>query len=145
VRCSPLSESAVLQLLSSLSLNHTILSHLLARADAALAASAGPPRPWVFLLDRKSGDVVVRGCAYGLITGFTGLVLPLYRELELRADSGESSAHARARMRLLVSQARDLANLAVHELARLIRYVPAVHYALVQRQTLRDYAHFALD
>ncbi|KAJ7908357.1 hypothetical protein B0H13DRAFT_661050 [Mycena leptocephala] len=145
VRCNPLSESAVLQLLSSLSLNHTILSHLLARADAALAASAGPPRPWVFLLDRKSGDVVVRGCAYGLITGFTGLVLPLYRELELRADSGESSSHARARMRLLVSQARDLANLAVHELARLIRYVPAVHYALVQRQTLRDYAHFALD
>ncbi|KAJ7307656.1 hypothetical protein DFH08DRAFT_900792 [Mycena albidolilacea] len=152
----PPSESATLQFLSSLSIIHTILSHLLTRADAVLAALAATTSPsdaiTPLVIDNSASDAsIVRGCAYGIITGFAGLALPLYRELQQRVgvDSGDRNdlaAYARnERMRLLVAQAHRLAGLGVCELARAIRYLEAVHFIPVQRRTLCNYAGFALD
>ncbi|KAJ7848031.1 hypothetical protein B0H14DRAFT_2768602 [Mycena olivaceomarginata] len=143
----PPSESAALQFLSSLSIIHTILSHLLTRADTALAAAATtkPTRCYYTV------PSIVRGCAYGIVMGFTGLALPLYRELQQRVgvDSGDRNdlaAYARnERMRLLVAQAHRIAGLGVCELARAIRYLEAMHFVPVQHRTLCDYAWFALD
>ncbi|KAF7365776.1 Zn(2)-C6 fungal-type domain-containing protein [Mycena venus] len=148
IRLSPLSESAVFHFLSSLSLNHAILSHLLARADAWLAASGAVPGQKPLVLDNRSNeDTIVRGCGYGIIIGFTGLVLPLYRELEQRVEIGANDrpAYARDRLHLLLIQARDMTRVAVRELARAIRYLSEVHFVPVQRKTLCDYAQFALD
>ncbi|KAF8197728.1 hypothetical protein K438DRAFT_1759853 [Mycena galopus ATCC 62051] len=149
---SPLSESAVLQFLSALSLNHAIVSHLLALADAALAASASAPIDHPLVVDRmaEGSSNTVRGCAYGIIMGFTGLVLPLYRELEKRqnVDTGArdlASSYAHDRMRLLRAQAHQITVIAVRELARAIRYLSAVHFVPVQRKTVCDYVRFALD
>ncbi|KAJ7848014.1 hypothetical protein B0H14DRAFT_2583237 [Mycena olivaceomarginata] len=152
----PPSESAALQFLSSLSIIHTILSHLLTRADAALAALAATTNPSdavtpLVMDDASSEASIVRGCAYGILMGFTGLALPLYRELQQRVgiDSGDRNnlaAYAcNERMRLLVAQAYRIAGLGVCELARAIRYLDAVHFVPVQRRTLCGYARFALD
>lgn len=141
----PLSESAVLDFLSALSHLHAILSHMLARADAVLEHAEPPPQT-AFVLDYNlSENNVVRGCAFGGVVGFTGLVFPFYRELELRADVGDLPCHARERMRLLVTQAREMVALGVRELARGIRHIPVVRYLPVQRTTMLDYAQFALD
>ncbi|KAJ7848016.1 hypothetical protein B0H14DRAFT_3867311 [Mycena olivaceomarginata] len=153
--CPP-SESAAIQFLSSLSIIHTILSHLLTRADAALAAltaTTNPPDAIApFVIDNSASEAsIVRGCAYGIVMGFAGLALPLYRELQQRVgvDSGDRNdlaAYARnERMRLLVAQAHQIAGFGVCELARAIRYLEAMHFVPVQRRTLCDYARFALD
>ncbi|KAJ7695320.1 hypothetical protein B0H14DRAFT_2643502 [Mycena olivaceomarginata] len=152
----PPSESAALQFLSSLSIIHTVLSHLLTRAEVVLAALAATTNPsdaiTPLVIDNSASEAsIVRGCAYGIVMGFTGLALPLYRELQQRvgADSGDRNdlaAYARnERMRLLVAQAHRIAGLGVCELARAIRYLEAVHFVPVQRRTLCDYARFALD
>ncbi|KAJ6526057.1 hypothetical protein B0H19DRAFT_582504 [Mycena capillaripes] len=145
LRLMPLSESAVLQFLSALSLTHAILSHMLARADTVLAAS-GPAPQIAFVLDHKSEESsILRGCAFGSILGFTGLVIPLYRVLQLRVDEGDIASHARERMRLLLTQAREMVGLSVRELARAMRYVPVARYLPVQRTSMSDYAQFALE
>ncbi|KAJ6536924.1 hypothetical protein B0H19DRAFT_1382752 [Mycena capillaripes] len=145
LRLRPLSESAVLRFLSALSLTHAILSHMLARADTVLAAS-GPAPQIAFVLDYKSDkSSIVRGCAFGSIMGFTGLVIPLYRVLQLHVDEGDIATHARERMRLLSTQAREMVGLAVRELARAMRYVPVARYLPVHRTSMCDYAQFALD
>ncbi|KAF7365773.1 Zn(2)-C6 fungal-type domain-containing protein [Mycena venus] len=150
IRLGPLSEAPVLQFITSLFLMHAILSHLLARADDALAVSGTPQQRPLVLDTESTAEALVRGCAYGMAMGFIELVLPLYRELELRVnaeatDSPPTHAHTLGRMRLLVMQARNMARLAVRELARAIRYLPPVHYAPVQRKLLVDFARFALD
>jgi hypothetical protein len=152
----PPSESAALQFLSSLSIIHTILSHLLTRADAALAALAATTNPsdaiTPLVIDNSASDAsIMRGCAYGIAMGFAGLALPLYRELQQRVcvDSGDRNdlaAYARnERMRLLVAQAHRIAGLGACGLARALRYLEAVHFIPVQRGKLCDYARFALD
>ncbi|KAJ6540320.1 hypothetical protein B0H19DRAFT_1175442 [Mycena capillaripes] len=146
VRHKPLSESAVIQFLCSLSLVHAALSHLLARADNILAASATPlPPKWSYLLGNATEDMIVRRCAYGATMGFIGLVLPLYNELQLRADANDAPAHVRNRMCLLRMQACQMVGVAVRELARAIRYLPTVHFDPTQRDTLLGYAQFALN
>ncbi|KAJ6484888.1 hypothetical protein C8R45DRAFT_292810 [Mycena sanguinolenta] len=148
-RFSPLSESAVLQFLSALSTVHALLSKLLTRVDAALqvttTATTTVPQP------RR--DRAARGCVYGLIMGFVGLVLPLHRELEYRLASSDvdvgtepgTHGYARARMRLLAAEVREMAGRAVREVARGLRHLPPVHYAPIQRATLVDCAQFALE
>ncbi|KAJ6540291.1 hypothetical protein B0H19DRAFT_1175381 [Mycena capillaripes] len=147
LRLMPLSESAVLQFLSALSLTYAILSHMLACADTVLAAS-GPAPQIAFVLDYKSeGSSLVRGCAFGSIIGFTELVIPFYRVLKLRVDEGDIAPHARERMRLLLTQTHEMVGLALRELARgfRMRYVPVVRYLPVQRTSMHDYAQFALE
>ncbi|KAJ7237021.1 hypothetical protein B0H12DRAFT_1139591 [Mycena haematopus] len=158
LQSTPLSESAVMQFLSALSLNHAIVSHLLARVDTIIAASHSIAIPFERSLvteNTANQDTVVRGCAYGIVLGFTALALPLYTELARRivsedADTHEPgpqplASHARDRMRLLATQAQELTSLGVRELARTIRYLSAVRFVTAQRKTLCDYARFALD
>ncbi|KAJ6540319.1 hypothetical protein B0H19DRAFT_1175434 [Mycena capillaripes] len=145
LRLMPLSEFAVLQFLSALSLTHAILSHMLACADAVLAAS-GPAPQIAFVLGYRSDiSSIARGCAFRIITGFAGLVLPLYQVLQLRVEEGGITSHARERMRLLLTQAGEMVRLAVRELARAMRYVPVVRYLPVQHTSMHHYAQFALD
>ncbi|KAF7368536.1 Zn(2)-C6 fungal-type domain-containing protein [Mycena venus] len=145
-RLRPLSESAVLQFLSSLSLIQAILSHLLARADAILTDER--PQKISFVLETATEDGILRGCVYLLVIGFTGLVLPLYRELELRAatdiEDPQPHAHARReRLQLLMAQTRDMVELAVRALLRMIRRLPRVMH--VPFPGMVDYAEFALE
>ncbi|KAJ6480732.1 hypothetical protein C8R47DRAFT_596723 [Mycena vitilis] len=146
VRRNPLSESAVLQFLSSLSLLHAILSRLLVRADTILAGcTTKPHEKWTFLFGGASEEAIVRRCCYVAAIGFTELVFAFFRELELRADSGDALSYDRERMRLLRAQTREMTTLAIRELARAIRYLPAVHFDPMQRGTLQGYAQIALE
>ncbi|KAJ7626657.1 hypothetical protein DFH06DRAFT_1481105 [Mycena polygramma] len=146
IRRNALSESAVLQFLSSLSLLHAILSRLLVRADDILAGCPPPSHEkWTFPLRGASDEVIVRRCGYGVAIGFTELVFAFHRELELRADAGDAPSYDRERMRLLQAQAREMTTLAIRELARAIRYLPTVHFDPMQRGTLQDYAQIALQ
>ncbi|KAF7357162.1 hypothetical protein MSAN_01310900 [Mycena sanguinolenta] len=164
LQSAPPSESAVLRFLSALSVNHAIASHLLAHADAVLAASvsAAEPSERSLAVDRTpTQGTVVRGCAYGIVAGFTGLALPLYCELvkRLNADAESQSqnegpnlapnpgpsSYAHTWMRLLLEQTRQMTSLATHEFARAIRLWGVVHLVPVQRKTVCEYAKFALD
>ncbi|KAJ7676766.1 hypothetical protein DFH06DRAFT_1428544 [Mycena polygramma] len=146
VRRNPLQESAVLQFLSSLSLLHAILSRLLVRADTILAGcTTTSHEKWTFVRRGASDEVIVRRCGYGAAIGFTELVFAFHRELELRADTGDAPSYDRERMRLLRAQAREMTTLAIRELARALRYIPAVHFDPMQRATLQDYAQIALQ
>ncbi|KAJ7038988.1 hypothetical protein C8F04DRAFT_1088150 [Mycena alexandri] len=128
------SESAVLSYLSSLSLIHAILSHMLSHGDLLLAAS--PP-----LSANDHHDL--SGLMHGLVMGFTSLVLPVYRELEFRVNKDDPDDHTRERMTLLIAQTREMMGLAVRELARSVRCLPSVHYSPLLR--LLSYAQFALE
>ncbi|KAJ7151770.1 hypothetical protein C8R43DRAFT_1004318 [Mycena crocata] len=148
-RLKPLSETAVLKFLSSLTLNYAIVSRLLDRADGILASLASAfDTP--FLLYGLSGEEepgILRRCAYGLVAGFTGLVMGLHREFEYRdqtAHTATFNTFERARMDLLREQTREMTALATRTLARGIRYLPAIHYAPIQWHTVRLYAQFAL-
>ncbi|KAJ7237045.1 hypothetical protein B0H12DRAFT_1238357 [Mycena haematopus] len=164
LQSAPLSESAVMQFLSALSLTHAIVSHLLSRADTVIAASTSDAQPYAAGDDManlgQDSSNVVRGCAYGIVLGFTALSLPFYDELARRVASEDVQdtvadkrthqpqdplrSHARARMRLLVEQAHELTRLAVRALARVIRYL-SVRFVPAQRKTVCEYARFALD
>ncbi|KAJ7764327.1 hypothetical protein B0H16DRAFT_1526770 [Mycena metata] len=159
VRLAPLSESAVMQFLSSVSLVHAILTCLLSRVDTVSSASSWAADNSAFSRNSEwSQDRIVRGCAYGLIAGFVGLAVPLHRELEYRlglldadADIANSNPNvsvgatlARERLGLLAAQAHRMASLAIRELARAMEF-PRWYYAPIQGRTLADCVRFALD
>ncbi|KAF8209199.1 hypothetical protein K438DRAFT_1960932 [Mycena galopus ATCC 62051] len=140
-RLSPLSEAAVIRFLSALNLLHSIVSLLLARVDGAIELSAHDRAP-LRLEDDCDTHEAARAC--GLIIGFISLVLPFYRELELRGDEGEPCAR-RARMQLFRTQARDIAVQGLHELARALRYLLPLHCApFVWRLVIYPWAEFYL-
>ncbi|KAJ7117244.1 hypothetical protein C8R43DRAFT_1037753 [Mycena crocata] len=146
-RLSPLSESAVMNFLSSLSLIYAILSRLLDRADSIVTPT--PKYAASFPLSGEHQDAIARSCAFAITMGYTMLAYALHRELEYRhmtADGATADRHTQTRMELLRTQAREMARLGVPALARAIRrrYLPAVHYAPLQWHTVRDYAQFAL-
>jgi hypothetical protein len=140
-RLSPLSEGAVINFLSSLSLMHSVLSLLLDHVDKAIN-TAGINNDSPFVLDD-----IARTCAYGGIFGFTGLVLPLYRELEYRekSDCSDQNLCMRERMRFLRVQVRHMAVQGARELARAIRYLPKVHFMPVHWSTIYAWAEFCAE
>lgn len=143
-RTNPLSEVAVLNLLDSLSKVHSILSLLLDRIDIATnAPGANPP----VVINDASIDAVARAAAYGGCFGFSGLVLPLYRELQYRdiSDATPQSERTRDRMRMLRGQVHNLAVLGGRELARGIRYLPKIHYSPTHWATTRMWAEFVAE
>ncbi|KAJ7347740.1 hypothetical protein DFH08DRAFT_152950 [Mycena albidolilacea] len=143
-RTNPLSEVAVLNLLDSLYKVHSILSLLLDRIDIVTnAPGANPP----VVIQDASIDVVARAAAYGGCFGFSGLVLPLYRELQYRdiSDATPQSERTRDRMRMLRGQVHNLAVLGGRELARGIRYLPKIHYSPTHWATTRMWAEFVAE
>ncbi|KAJ7119724.1 hypothetical protein C8R44DRAFT_878127 [Mycena epipterygia] len=104
-RLSHLSEAAVIEFLSALSLLHSILSLILGRVDVTISSATSRNRDQnqaIFLGDSPNIESIARACAYGVIVGFTGLVLPFYRELELRGtDDAQQNPRTRERMRVL--------------------------------------------
>ncbi|KAJ7243925.1 hypothetical protein B0H12DRAFT_1130107 [Mycena haematopus] len=135
-RLSPLSENAVMNFLSSLSLMHTVLCLLLDHVDRVLTTTDNVS-PLVL-------EDTARTCAYGAIFGFTGLVLPFYRELEYRETSdGQAQCHSTYnRLGFLRAQAYEMATLGAHQMARAIRYLPKIHYTPVHWSTIYGWAEF---
>ncbi|KAJ7119728.1 hypothetical protein C8R44DRAFT_878130 [Mycena epipterygia] len=83
---------------------------------------------------------------YGAIVGFTGLVLPFYRELELRGtDDAQQNPRTRERMRMLRTQAHEMAVLGGRGLARGLRYLSRIHYTPVLWSNLYQWAEFCAD
>ncbi|KAF7378102.1 Zn(2)-C6 fungal-type domain-containing protein [Mycena sanguinolenta] len=143
-RINPLSEVAVRNLIDSLSKLRSILDLLLDRVDM-VTTPPGSNAPTI--LDDSSIDAVARASAYGVCFGFSGLVLPFYRELQYREtiDSTPQSERTRARMQALRAQAHDMAVLGLRELARGIRFLPKIHYSPVHWPTIRAWAEFAAE
>lgn len=140
VRLSPLSEVAVIRLLSALSVTHAILTRLLERIDTALLVPVPKTSP------AHVNHDLLRKCAMVISTSFAIIALSLHRELEYRERTGttDESAHIQARMGLLRAQARDMALLGTRALCRAIRQLPPIHFLEIKLSTLRDYAQFAL-
>jgi hypothetical protein len=118
---------------------HSILCLLLDHVDRVIAtADKSPP----LILEDMS-----RTCAYGAIFGFTGLVLPFYRELAHRETSDVQVYNQSTYDRLcfLRAQAHDIAMLAVRQMARAIRYLPKIHYMPVHWKTVLGWAEFCAE
>ncbi|KAJ7456113.1 hypothetical protein FB451DRAFT_1372994 [Mycena latifolia] len=142
-RLSPITEGAVIHFLGSLSTTHTILTRLLERADATLLTSGSKDQ----MPFSDDGGSLVRHCARGISLGFAAITLPLHRELEYRERtySADEGVHTQPLMRLLRSQAHEMAVLGAREFARAIRYLPPTRVAQIKFSTVRDYAEFALN
>ncbi|KAF8130423.1 hypothetical protein K438DRAFT_861815 [Mycena galopus ATCC 62051] len=138
-RLSPLSESAVLNFLSSLSLMHSALCLLLDHVDQAIYSTT-ESSPFVL-------EDTARTCAYGAIFGFTGIVLPFYRELEYRetCDNELQNQCTYDRLGFLRAQAYEMAVLGAHQMARAIRYLPRIHYTPVHWSTIYGWAEFCAE
>ncbi|KAJ7055640.1 hypothetical protein C8F01DRAFT_1158845 [Mycena amicta] len=159
-RLHPLSESAVIKTISSLSIMYSIISIVLERVDNALRTVEDVSPHDVTTLDEASVGSAARAASYGAIFGFIGLVLPFYRELEYREQllsdgaltsntngdgSGSAEQRKRQRLRLLRIQAHGLAVDGARLLARAIRYLPSVHYTPSHWGTMYDWARFCAD
>ncbi|KAJ7275726.1 hypothetical protein C8J57DRAFT_1505037 [Mycena rebaudengoi] len=128
-RLYPLSEAAVLDFtVGSLSIIQTILSLLIEQVDAALLESLTSVNMPYNGVSTNSVDAVVRLCGFVAILGFTGILLPFYRELERRINvSDNATAH-------------------IHTLAKGLGYLPrAAHMTHVLWHFLAEWAEFCLD
>ncbi|KAF8206053.1 hypothetical protein K438DRAFT_1963827 [Mycena galopus ATCC 62051] len=143
-RLNPLSELAVLNFLDFLSKLHCVLDLLLDRIDMVTTPPGTSPPT---ILDDASIDGVARASAYGACFGFSGLVLPFYRELQYRelADATPQSERTRERMQVLRTQAHDMAVVGARQFARGIRYLPKIHYSPVHWATSRAWAEFVIE
>ncbi|KAF7342326.1 Zn(2)-C6 fungal-type domain-containing protein [Mycena venus] len=140
-RLKPLSEAAVIKFLSSLTLLHSVAALLLARVDASL----GPAPHYRMPMRYEDGTVetTARACGYAVVTGLVSLVLPFYRELELRGDGADPRVCER--MRLFRVQTREIAVGCLHELARALRYLPPLHYTPLIWRILYPWAEFCVQ
>ncbi|KAJ7908505.1 hypothetical protein B0H13DRAFT_2016524 [Mycena leptocephala] len=140
-RLHTLSEAAVIKFFSSLAHLHAACSLLLACVNTAVGPATHKRTPirW----NDGSVDSTVRVCAYSLVVGFVSLALPFYRELELRGDDAEP--HVRERMRLFRLQAREMVVLGVREIARVLGYLPMVHYTPMNWRIICSWAEFCLE
>ncbi|KAF7290069.1 Zn(2)-C6 fungal-type domain-containing protein [Mycena chlorophos] len=168
-RLSPLSESAVIKMISSLTVMHSIISIVLGRVDAALAGVVDSPltQSAVTTLDGTNVGSAARAASYAAVFSFIGLVLPLYRELEYReatdlglgrsntaaddfgmggpglGDAADTRKHQR--LRLLRLQVHGLAVNGGKLLAKGFRNLPPVHYTPAHWGTVFDWAKFFAD
>ncbi|KAF8166880.1 hypothetical protein K438DRAFT_1983927 [Mycena galopus ATCC 62051] len=143
-RLNPLSEAAVIKFLSALNLLHSIASLLLARVDAAIEPSAHDCAPFRYEGNNDTTATAHAVCGCGIIVGFVGLVLLFYCELQLRGDEGEPSAQCE-RMQLVRTQAREIAILGAHELARALRYLPPLRYTPLNWRIVYPWAEFCVE
>ncbi|KAJ7762951.1 hypothetical protein B0H16DRAFT_1528271 [Mycena metata] len=143
-RLKPLSEPTVINFLSTLSTLHSILSILLDLVATSIAAIDAALTLMPARGDSPTIDSMARACAVGAVVGFAGLILPFYRELAL-AERLRTDPRARARMRLFCEQARGFAVDTVHDLARVVRWLPGVQFPPTSYRVLYAWAEFALE
>ncbi|KAF8205216.1 hypothetical protein K438DRAFT_1818744 [Mycena galopus ATCC 62051] len=128
-RSRPLSEIAVLNYLDSLSKMHSILSLLLVHIDRV------PTLPGT--------------AAYIVCLGFSGVVLPFYREVQYRENSNDDissqNESTRKRLRFLREQAYQMAVLGGREMARGLRYLAKIHYLPFHWPTVLAWAEFVAE
>ncbi|KAJ7617251.1 hypothetical protein FB45DRAFT_1063752 [Roridomyces roridus] len=129
-RLHPLSETAVLKLLASLSPFRTFVSLILDRADAAGSEGPNDPGPYLVPLNTEVHNLA-RSCGYGVASGFSSVALALYNELNRRMCQDIPACvldtawiQTQTRLRLLHDQARDIALESIRFLTRAIPYFP---------------------
>ncbi|KAJ7290446.1 hypothetical protein C8J57DRAFT_1275901 [Mycena rebaudengoi] len=148
-RLRPLSEAAVISYISSLTALQSILSILLEPVDTMVLTSS-PPMSGVFYNGAHcTVNSMARACGFSLVIGFTDILLPFYRELELRVNADNtagSNKHAHARLLLLRNQAHEMAVLGARLFGKAIGYLPPlVHRAHTQWVSFAAWAEFCLD
>ncbi|KAJ7474357.1 hypothetical protein B0H11DRAFT_1331596 [Mycena galericulata] len=135
-RLTKLSEVAVINFLSSLSLLHSILSLLLDRIDEAVTSIREDSAPFYVGADNES---LMRAAGCGIGLSFASLVLPFYyREVATRYASSD-------RMQLLCAQVRDMAGRGAHALARGYRYLHPLHYGPVHAAAVLTWAEWCVE
>ncbi|KAJ7267333.1 hypothetical protein C8J57DRAFT_1717722 [Mycena rebaudengoi] len=134
-RSHPLSEAAVIDFISSLTVLQSILSILLEPLDTMILCSP-PPDDAVF---NGVGSTVIasaRACGFSIVLGFTQLLLPFYRELEWRtnaADAAVGNQYSHARLLLLRNQMHETVVVGAGLFGKGIGYLPPmVHQAHTQ-------------
>ncbi|KAF7290679.1 Zn(2)-C6 fungal-type domain-containing protein [Mycena indigotica] len=147
-RLEPISESIVIQFISSLSTMHNIISHIFERAEPMITPSFECPS--VTVISENSGlELLVRVSLFSLVHGFTGLVLPFLRELEYRETAvsyiGLVDSGTRARLALLRTQTRRLAWDAASQVVKALKLLPPVHNTPMQFLWIYSWAVFCLE
>ncbi|KAF8212697.1 hypothetical protein K438DRAFT_1957315 [Mycena galopus ATCC 62051] len=140
-RLKPLSETAVIKFLSSLSLLRSVTLLLLSYVEVVCGSAPHDSTPIRY--DDNTPATTARICGHAIVLGLASLVLPFYRELELRGEQGESLACER--MRLFRMQAHQIAILTLRELARAIRYLPSLHYTRLNWRMIYPWAEFCSE
>jgi hypothetical protein len=147
-RSHPLSEAAVIGFISSFTILQGILSILLEPLDAMILSSP-PLSDAVFNGVRSSAAAAARACGFGIVLGFTGLLLPFYRELERRtsaADAAVGNQYSHARLLILRNQTHEMVVLSAGLFGKGVGYLPPmVHQAHTYWAALAAWAEFCLD
>ncbi|KAJ7205666.1 hypothetical protein C8J57DRAFT_1734606 [Mycena rebaudengoi] len=147
-RSHPLSEAAVIDFISSLTTLQSVLSILLEPLDATILCS---PSSLDAGFNGVGGSVTAtaRACGFGIIIGFTGLLLPFYRELERRtnaADAAMGNQHSHARLLVLRNQTHEMVVLSAALFGKGVSYLPPmVHQAHRHWAALAAWVEFCLD
>jgi hypothetical protein len=91
-------------------------------------------------------NATARECGFNLVIGFTDILLPFYRELELRVNADSAAGfneHTHARLLLLRKQTHRMAVLGARLFRKAIGYLPPlVHKAHAQWFALAAWAEF---
>jgi hypothetical protein len=147
-RLHPLSEVAAIEFISSLTLLQSIVSILLELLDAVILVSPDATSE-AFTGDDSRVLETARGCGFALIYGFTGILLPFYRELEYRtnaADEATRSQGAHARLLLLRNQIHEMALQGARDIAKGLGYVPPfAHQTPTLWRFLSAWADFCIE
>ncbi|KAJ6619445.1 hypothetical protein B0H10DRAFT_2025620 [Mycena sp. CBHHK59/15] len=143
-RRHPISETAVINILSALTILHSITS--LAFDQVGYINTA---KPLFHLPSSLQGDRDLYAATFAISFGFTSLVLALYRETAHRTAKeahGTQSQFTKERHTLLRRQVHELAGIAAEYVARSLHILPTVpHLTLPRWRSLQGWAQFCLD
>ncbi|KAJ7205658.1 hypothetical protein C8J57DRAFT_369441 [Mycena rebaudengoi] len=144
-RSHPLSEAAVIDFISSLTTLRSIHTIILEPLDALILCSP----PTVDATLTGVGSNLTATCGFGIVLGFTELLLPFYRELQRRTNAANTAVgneHSHAPLVLLRNQTHEMVVLAAGLFGKGLRYLPPmVHHAHTQWASLAAWAEFCLD
>jgi hypothetical protein len=127
----------------------SIVAFLIEKIDATLLDPMASTSMVLNGVGTTSVDATVRLCAFGITLGFTGILLPFYRELEHRintADVTVRTQHTHGRLLLIRNQTREMVLDGARTFAKGIRYLPPfAHQTHLQWLFLAAWAEFCLD
>ncbi|KAJ6600167.1 hypothetical protein B0H10DRAFT_2083516 [Mycena sp. CBHHK59/15] len=148
-RRNPLSETAIIDVLSSLTLLHSICSVLFNNRNDNPQTEADPIYFFADPHAPLTQDMELHACEHLVTFGRATLVLTLHRELVLRVPPSMdaiSTQWVHERLALLRDQAREQVGFAAVEVADALRRLPSLpHLTHLERDIVLDYAQFCLD